>query len=92
MIKYLRHEIASLHSVWESRKESSVDAQSAGGPRADRSALSRLEEALEQKADRDVLEDCSSELEELREDVGDLEGQLADAESRIDDLEDADWT
>jgi predicted nucleic acid-binding Zn-ribbon protein len=54
--------------------------------------LRRLEEALEQKADRDVLEDCSNELEELREDVGDLEGQLADAESRIDDLENADWT
>jgi predicted nucleic acid-binding Zn-ribbon protein len=54
--------------------------------------LRRLEEALEHKADRDVLEDCSSEVEELREDVGDLEGQLADAESRIDDLENADWT
>jgi predicted nucleic acid-binding Zn-ribbon protein len=54
--------------------------------------LRRLEEALEHKADRDVLEDCSNELEELREDVGDLQGQLADAESRIDDLENSDWT
>jgi hypothetical protein len=54
--------------------------------------LARIEEALEQKADRDDLENCSSELERLREDVGDLEGQLADAESRIDDLENADWT
>ena len=54
--------------------------------------LRRLEEALEQKADRDELEDYSNELEKLREDVGDLEGQLAGAESRIDDLENADWT
>ena len=54
--------------------------------------LARIEEALEQKADRDGLENCSSELERLREDVGDLEGQLAGAESRIDDLENADWT
>jgi predicted nucleic acid-binding Zn-ribbon protein len=54
--------------------------------------LARLEKALEQKADRDVLEDCSNELEEYREDVGDLQGQVADAESRIDDLENADWT
>jgi predicted nucleic acid-binding Zn-ribbon protein len=54
--------------------------------------LARLEEALEQKADRNDLVDCSSELEQLREDVGDLQGQVADAESRIDDLENADWT
>jgi hypothetical protein len=54
--------------------------------------FARLEEALEHKADRDEVEDCSNELEQLREDVGDLEGQLADAESRIDDLENADWT
>jgi predicted nucleic acid-binding Zn-ribbon protein len=54
--------------------------------------LARIEEALDQKADRDELEDCSNGLEELREDVGDLQGQLADAESRIDDLENADWT
>jgi predicted nucleic acid-binding Zn-ribbon protein len=47
--------------------------------------LARLEEALEHKADSD-------DLEELREDVGDLQGQLAAAESRIDDLENADWT
>ena len=54
--------------------------------------LARLEKVLEQKADRGDLEDCSNELEELREDVGDLQGQMADAESRIDDLEDVDWT
>jgi predicted nucleic acid-binding Zn-ribbon protein len=54
--------------------------------------LARLEEALEHKADRDELEDCSSKVEELREDVGGLQGQLADAKSRIDDLEDSDWT
>jgi hypothetical protein len=34
--------------------------------------LARLEEALEHKADRDELEDCSIKIEELREDVGDL--------------------
>jgi chromosome segregation ATPase len=60
-----------------------VDQEQIGG------RLARLEEALEQKADRDEVE---SELEELREEVEDLEGQLADAESRIDDLEDSDWT
>jgi phage shock protein A len=55
--------------------------------------LARLEEALEQKADRDEVESkIESELEELRDQVADLEGQLADAESRIDDLEDSDWT
>jgi hypothetical protein len=54
--------------------------------------LRRLEEALDRKADRDEVADCSNELEKLREDVGALEGQLADAESRIDDLENADWT
>jgi predicted nucleic acid-binding Zn-ribbon protein len=54
--------------------------------------LARLEEALKQKADRDEVADCSNELEKLREDVGDLQGQLADAESRIDDLEDSDWS
>jgi predicted nucleic acid-binding Zn-ribbon protein len=54
--------------------------------------LRRFEVALEQKADRDELEDCSNGLEKLREDVGDLEGQVADVESRIDDLENADWT
>ena len=54
--------------------------------------LARLEEAMEHKADRDDLEVCSNEVEKLREDVGDLQGQLADAESHIDDLENADWT
>jgi chromosome segregation ATPase len=54
--------------------------------------LRRLEAALEQKADRDELEDCSKQLEELRNDVGDLQGQLADVDSRVDDLEDSDWT
>jgi hypothetical protein len=54
--------------------------------------LRRLEEALQQKADRDEVEDGSNELVKLREEVGDLQGQLADAESRIGDLEDSDWT
>ena len=54
--------------------------------------LARLEGALEHKADRDELEDCSKQLEELRNDVGDLQGQLADVDSRVDDLEDSDWS
>ena len=55
-------------------------------------AKTRLVEALEHKADRDDLENCSSDLQDLREDVGDLEGQLVAAESRIDDLEGEDWS
>jgi archaellum component FlaC len=92
VIKYIGHEIASLPPYERAGKRAELihKAQVDQGQIEER--LARIEEALEQKADRDELYDCSNELEKLREDVGDLQGQLADAESRIDDLENVDWT
>jgi predicted nuclease with TOPRIM domain len=86
VIKFLGYEIASLHSVCESRKEirESMHKHQLDQEQIEE-RLARLERVMEQKADRD-------DLEKLREDVGDLQGQLADAESRVDDLENADWT
>ena len=52
--------------------------------------LKRIEDALEQKPDRDDLENWSSDLafklEELHEDVRDLQGELEEVKGQVDDL------
>jgi predicted nucleic acid-binding Zn-ribbon protein len=50
--------------------------------------LKRIEDDLQKKAD---LEDVESTLVGLRQEMDDLRGELADSESRIDDLENGDW-
>jgi polyhydroxyalkanoate synthesis regulator phasin len=52
--------------------------------------LKRIEEALEQKPDRDDLENVSSDLaftlEVLHDDVRDLQGELEEVKGQVDDL------
>ena len=52
--------------------------------------LKRIEDALEQKPDRDDVENISSDLafklEELHEDVRDLQGELEEVKGQVDDL------
>ena len=52
--------------------------------------LKRIEDALEQKPDRDDVENISSDLafklEELHDDVRDLQGELEEVKGQVDDL------
>ena len=52
--------------------------------------LEQIQEALEEKPDRDDLEnwssDLQSKLEEVHEDVRDLQGELAEVSAQVDDL------
>jgi archaellum component FlaC len=52
--------------------------------------LKRIEDALEQKPDRDDVENWSSDLtfklEELHDDVRDLQGALEEVKGQVDDL------
>jgi archaellum component FlaC len=52
--------------------------------------LKRIEDALEQKPDRDDVENWSSDLafklEELHDDVRDLQGELEEVKGQVDDL------
>ena len=52
--------------------------------------LEQIQEALEEKPDRDELEHWSSELafkiEEMHEDVRDLQGEAAEVNAQVDDL------
>ena len=52
--------------------------------------LKRIEDALEQKPDRDDVENVSSDLtfklEELHDDVRDLQGELEEVKGQVDDL------
>ena len=52
--------------------------------------LKRIEDALEQKPDRDDAENVSSDLtfklEELHDDVRDLQGALEEVKGQVDDL------
>ena len=52
--------------------------------------LERIQDALEEKPDRDELEHWSSELafkiEEMHEDVRDLQGEVAEVNAQVDDL------
>jgi uncharacterized coiled-coil DUF342 family protein len=52
--------------------------------------LEQIQEALEEKPDRDDLEHWSSDLalkiEEMHEDVRDLQGEVAEVKAQIDDL------
>ena len=52
--------------------------------------LKRIEDALEQKPDRDDLENVSSDLtfklEELHDDVRDLQAALGEVKGQVDDL------
>jgi septal ring factor EnvC (AmiA/AmiB activator) len=57
--------------------------------------LQRIQQALEQKPDRDDLVQYWSstlefKLEELHEDVRDVQGELADVKDKIDDLQSED--
>ncbi len=52
--------------------------------------LQQIQEALEEKPDRDDVEHWSSDLafkiEELHEDVRDLQGEVAEVKAQVDDL------
>jgi uncharacterized coiled-coil DUF342 family protein len=52
--------------------------------------LEQIQEALEEKPDRDDLEHWSSDLafkiEEMHEDVRDLQGEVAEVKAQVDDL------
>jgi uncharacterized coiled-coil DUF342 family protein len=52
--------------------------------------LEQIQEALEEKPDRDDLEHWSSDLatkiEEMHEDVRDLQGEVAEVKNQVDDL------
>ena len=52
--------------------------------------LEQIQEALDEKPDRDELEHWSSELafkiEEMHEDVRDLQGEVAEVKGQVDDL------
>jgi uncharacterized coiled-coil DUF342 family protein len=52
--------------------------------------LEQIQEALEEKPDRDDVENWSSDLafkiEEMHEDVGDLQGEVAEVKAQVDDL------
>ena len=56
--------------------------------------LQQIQEMLEQMPDRDDLENWSSDvafkLEELHEDVRDLQGELSEVKSQIEDLQSED--
>jgi len=63
-------------------------------PRPVEVCLQRIQETLEQMPDRDDLENWSDslvfKLEELHEDVRDLQGELAEVKSQIEDLQSED--
>ena len=52
--------------------------------------LEQIQEALDEKPDRDELEhwssDLESKLEEVHEDVRDLQGEVAEVNAQVDDL------
>ena len=52
--------------------------------------LQQIQEAREEKADRDEVEhwssDLASKLEEVHDDVRDLQGELAEVSAQVDDL------
>ena len=59
-------------------------------PKTIEECLQQIQEALEEKPDRDELEHWSSELafkiEEMHEDVRDLQGEVAEVNAQVDDL------
>ena len=63
-------------------------------PKPIEECLQQIQEALEEKPDRDDLENWSSDvafkLEELHEDVRDLQGELAEVKGQIEDLQSED--
>ena len=63
-------------------------------PHPDQEHLQEIKEALEQKPDRDDLENWSDDLafklEELHDDVRDLQGELAEVKGQIEDLQSED--
>jgi uncharacterized coiled-coil DUF342 family protein len=52
--------------------------------------VQQIQEALEEKPDRDEVEhwssDLASKLEEVHDDVRDLQGELAEVSAQVDDL------
>jgi uncharacterized coiled-coil DUF342 family protein len=52
--------------------------------------LEQIQEALEEKPDRDDVENWSSDLafkiEEMHDDVRDLQGEVAEVKAQVDDL------
>jgi uncharacterized coiled-coil DUF342 family protein len=63
-------------------------------PHPDQEHLQEIKEALEEKPDRNDLENWSSDLafklEELHEDVRELQGELSEVKSQIEDLQSED--
>ena len=59
-------------------------------PKLIEESVQLIQEALEEKPDRDDVENWTSDLEfkmeEVHEDVRDLQGELAEVKSQIDDL------
>jgi uncharacterized coiled-coil DUF342 family protein len=59
-------------------------------PHPDQEHLQEIKEVLEQKPDRDDLENWSDDLafklEELHDDVRELQGELAEVKDKVDDL------
>jgi hypothetical protein len=59
-------------------------------PKTIEECLRQIQEALDEKPDRDVLEKWLGEvlfkLEEIHEDVGDLQGEVAEVKAQVDDL------
>jgi uncharacterized coiled-coil DUF342 family protein len=63
-------------------------------PHPDQEHLQEIKEALEQKPDRDDLENWSDDLafklEELHDNVRELQGELAEVKGQIEDLQSED--
>jgi hypothetical protein len=63
-------------------------------PKPIEECLQQIQETLEEKPDRDDLENWSSDLalklQELHEDVRDIQGELAEVKGQVEDLQSED--